>query len=138
MKRILLLLIATATLGLASCKKDTIIQEVPNKTILLTINPQDWVASENGSTFSIRKSIPEINAENIEIGGILVYLDHPVNVNSNIQLPYVFEGISYSYEQLQGALSIDIQAADFPNKKPNRPTVKMFLKVVLIPSRDIT
>ncbi|HKG06547.1 MAG TPA: hypothetical protein VKB19_08830, partial [Pedobacter sp.] len=82
--------------------------------------------------------IPEIDALNVDIEGILVYLDHPANKNSYIQLPYTYEGISYSYEHMDGGIRIDIQKPDFANEDPLKPTVAIRLKVVLIPSQDVT
>jgi hypothetical protein len=138
MKRLLLLLISTATLGLASCKKDTVVQETPNRTIILTIQPSQWKPTTDNSTYNAEISIPEIDQLNVDIEGILVYSDHPVNIDSYIQLPYTFGGTSYSYEQFKGGLSFDIQRANFATENPKKPTVPIRFKVVLIPSRDIT
>ncbi|SHF12288.1 hypothetical protein [Pedobacter caeni] len=135
MKRILLLLIATATLGLASCKKDNVIQEnVPNKTIIFTIQPGDWKATTDKSAFFAEYSIPAIDQLNVDEEGILVYFDHPVKNTSFIQLPYTFEGASYSYEHFDGGLSFDLQRANFVNEDPKQPTVPIKVKVILIPS----
>ena len=138
MKKLLLLILCTTTLGLVSCKKDTIIQETPNRTIILNIQPNQWIESTDGGTFTAELNIPEIDQLNVDIEGILVYLDHPVNVSSYIQLPYVFQGAAYSYEQFTGGLAIDIQRAEFATQDPTKPTVPIRLKVVLIPSRDVT
>lgn len=138
MKRILLLLIATATLGLASCKKDTIIEETSNRTIILTIQPNEWKPTTDNSTYTANISIPEIDKMNVDIEGILVYADHPENKGNYIQLPYTYAGTSYSYEQFIGGLSFDIQRANFTTENPKKPTVPIRFKVVLIPSRDVT
>ncbi|RZK81384.1 MAG: hypothetical protein EOO92_04690 [Pedobacter sp.] len=138
MKKLLLLLLCTTTLGLVSCKKDTIIQETPNRTIIINIQPNQWIASTDRRTYTADINIPEIDRLNVDTEGLLVYLDHPVNVNSYIQLPYVFSGAAYSYEQFEGGIAIDIQRSEFATQNPSPPTVPIRLKVVLIPSRDVT
>ena len=138
MKRILLLLIATATLGLASCKKDNIIQETSNRTILITIQPSQWKLTTDGRTYNAEIGIDEIDDLSVRLEGILVYREHPVNPESYIQIPYTFEGNTYSYEQFDGGLSFDIQRATFATGSPIAPTVPIRFKVVLIPSRNVT
>lgn len=138
MKIKFLLLLCIAAIGLSSCEKETLVQETPNRTVVLTIQPNEWVAYEDGKGYSVDLPIPEIDQFNVEIEGILVYLDHPVNVSSYIQMPYVYSGVSYSYEHFNGGIAVDIQAAEFATRSPNRPTSPIRVKVVLIPSRDVT
>jgi hypothetical protein len=137
MKQKLLLLLCIASLGLSSCKKDNIIEETSNRTIILTIQPNQWVSTNNGRNFTAEIGIKEIDQLNVDIEGILVYLDHPVDVNSYIALPYVYGGASYSYEHYNGGVAIDIQWSDAA-LNPSHPTVPVRMKVVLIPSRDVT
>jgi hypothetical protein len=137
MKKLLLLLLCTTTLGLVSCKKDNIIQETPNRTIILNIQPNQWVRDADGGTLTARLGIQEIDEINVEDEGILVYIDHPVNVDSYIQLPYTFAGSVFSYEQFIGGLNIDIQRSEFSTLNPQAPTETIRVKVVLIPSRFI-
>jgi len=138
MKVKLLLLLCLFTVGLSSCEKDTIVQDTPNRTIIYTIQPKDWVPYANGKGFKADLDIPEVDQLNVDIEGILVYLDHPANVNSYIQLPYVYNGYSYSYEQVVGGLTVDIQTSEYSTVLPTKPTVPIRMKVVLIPSRDVT
>ena len=138
MKKLLLLLLCTTTLGLVSCKKDTILEETPNRTIILNIQPNQWSTVNNGRTITVDLNIPEIDQLNVDVEGILVYLDHPVNVNSYIQLPYVYSGSAYSYEQFKGGIAVDIQRSEYATANPQVPTVPIRVKVVLIPSRDVT
>jgi hypothetical protein len=137
MKVKFLLLLCIASLGLASCKKETLVQDTPNRTIILTIQPKEWVAYTDGRGYSADLGIPEIDQLNVDVEGILVYLDHPTRVESYIQMPYVYSGVSYSYEHFTGGVAVDIQAAD-PNRAVPRPTTPIRVKVVLIPSRDVT
>ena len=138
MKKLLLILLCTTTLGLVSCKKDTIIQETPNRTIIFNIAPSEWKPSTDGGTYTATIDVDEIDQLNVDIEGILVYLDHPAEVNSYIQLPYVYESNAYSYEHFNGGIRIDIQRSSFATEDPAKPTVSIRLKVVLIPSRDVT
>jgi hypothetical protein len=138
MKKLLLLLLCTTTLGLVSCKKDNIIQETPNRTIILNIQPNQWVRDADGGTITASLGIDEIDKPNVDIEGILVYIDHPVDVNSYIQLPYTFAGSVFSYEHFIGGIRIDIQRSEYATVNPQMPTEKIRVKVVLIPSRDVT
>ena len=138
MKIKLLLLLCIASLGLASCKKDTYIQDTPNRTIILTIQPNEWVIANEGRTITTDLEIPEIDQFNVDVEGILVYLDHPVNENGYIALPYTYSGNSYSFEHFTGGIAVDIQRSEFSTQNPLRPTVPIRVKVVLIPSVDVT
>lgn len=134
MKKLILLLLCTATLGLASCKKDNIIQETPNRTYNFTIQPNQWVLSQDGETYTYewRKSV--IDAVTVDDEGVLVYLSHPINSSSYIQLPYTFDANAYSYELFEGGIAIDIQTSDYQVVAPQRPTQPIVAKVVVIPS----
>jgi hypothetical protein len=137
MKKLLLLLLCTTTLGLVSCKKDTIIEETPNRTINLNIQPNQWVRDTDGGTITAKLAIREIDEINVVDEGILVYIDHPVNEDSYIQLPYTFAGSVFSYEHFVGGINIDIQRSEFATLNPQMPTERIRVKVVLIPSRYI-
>lgn len=138
MKLKILLLVCMATLGLASCKKDTIVQETQNRTIILTVQPDQWIAYANGKGYSADLDIPEVDQINVDIEGILVYVDHPENVDSYIQLPYVYAGDSYSYQQVNGGITLDIQASEYSTVPAVKPTQPIRVKVVLIPSKDVS
>lgn len=138
MKHKLLLLLCIATLGLASCKKDTYIQDTPNRTIIWTIEPRDWKVANNGRTITTDILLAEIDQYNVDVEGILVYLDHPANTDSYIQMPYVYNGASYSYEHFNGGIAVDIQRSEFATQNPAIPIVPIRVKVVLIPSQDVT
>jgi hypothetical protein len=138
MKKLLLLLLCTTTLGLVSCKKDNIIQETPNRTIIITVQPNEWISNSDGGTLTADLNIPEIDRLNVDIEGILVYIDHPLQGSSYIQLPFVLSGSAYSYEHYEDGISIDIQRSTYATENPQPPTKAIRVKVVLIPSRDVT
>lgn len=137
MKRILLLLIATATLGLASCKKDTIIDNtgLPNQTIEDFINPEDWQTVDNGERLTATLNFPEINAETFKHDGILVYLYLPGSSGEYRQLPYVFDAQAYTYIARQGSITFEIQTTGDSILKPVKPTVPRKLRVVIVTSQ---
>ncbi|TCC98428.1 hypothetical protein EZ444_03855 [Pedobacter hiemivivus] len=134
MKKFILLLLCTATLGLASCKKDTIIQDTPNRTYNFTIQPNQWVLSQDGLTYTYEWRHGAIDQVTVDDEGVLVYLSHPINSNSYIQLPYTFNVDAYSYELFNGGIAIDIQSSDNQDVQPIRPTRAIVAKVVVIPS----
>ncbi|WP_113654050.1 hypothetical protein [Pedobacter namyangjuensis] len=123
MKRITLLLLCIATLGLASCKKDTIInQTTPNRTIVFDINPNRWVL-ENGAYY-LDLNIPEIDDINFYDEGILVYTATP-NYTNYYQLPYG----QMDYEAHIGGISIS---------RATLPTTPIRIKVVLVAAENVT
>jgi hypothetical protein len=138
MKKLILLLLCTATLGLVSCKKETIIRDPETRTIVINVAPGNWISNADGSTLTKFVPIQEIDAYNVDIEGILVYLDHPAVSSSYIQLPYTYNGETFTYEHLEGGINLDIQRAAYATENPIAPTGTLRLKVVLIPSVDAT
>lgn len=134
MKKLILLLLCTATLGLVSCKKDTIIQEPSAKTYNFTIQPNQWVLSSNQETFTYEWNKPAIDQVTVDDEGVLVYFSHPLNAGSFIQLPYTFDAHAFSYELFNGGIAFDIQTSDNQDVNPTRPTYPITVKVVVIPS----
>jgi hypothetical protein len=134
MKKTILLLICTATLGLVSCKKDTIIQETPNRTFVYTVQPNQWTLTNDGETYTTELRIDEIDQISIDDEGTLVYVANPSTANIYRQLPYVYNVDAYSYEIYPGGIKISIESSDFQNRNPIRPTQSVQVKIVLIPS----
>jgi hypothetical protein len=134
MKKFIFLLLCTATLGLVSCKKDTIIQETPNRTYNFTIQPNQWVLSADGLSYTYEWRHTAIDEITVDDEGVLVYISHPLTASSYIQLPYVYNVDAYSYELFVGGIAIDIQSSDNQDDQPIRPTQPVLAKVVVIPS----
>lgn len=134
MRKLILLLLCTATLGLASCKKDTIIQENPNRTYNFTIQPNQWVLSQDGLTFTAELRTNAIKPITVDDDGVLLYVTHPLNSTSYVQVPYTFDQLAYSYELFDGGFAIDIQSTDLQDRAPERPTVPILVKLVVIES----
>ena len=132
MKNLTLLIICIASLGLASCKKDTIV--VPNNiTIIKYIEANQWQLSSDGKTYYAILNDSRINARRFEEDAILVYTSVG-NGNSYEQLPFVYDVDAYSYSVQQGSIEIDIQSSDFQATQPIKPTTTTRVKIVLIES----
>ena len=135
MKKLLLLILCTTTLGLVSCKKDTIVEQPSSRTYNFDIQPNQWVLSGDGLSYTYEwDSDGAIDQITVDNEGVLVYLSHPINANSYIQLPYVYNVDAYSYELYNNGIAIDIQSSDFQDDAPIKPTSVIRAKVVIIPS----
>ncbi|RZK42836.1 MAG: hypothetical protein EOO90_05790 [Pedobacter sp.] len=145
MKNLTLLLLCIASLGLASCKKDTIINETQNKTITVDVLPNQWVLDNARNTYVVQldkiASFPEIDNYHIDNEATLVYVSYP-NTSNNFteysQLPFVYNLASYSFTVYNGGVEVYIQNSDTQNVDPVRPTSRVRFKVVLIASRNVS
>jgi hypothetical protein len=137
MKKLTLLLLCIATLGLASCKKDTIINETtPNLTIVRDVAPGAWALSQDGNTYSARLNISAIDPYHIAHEGTLVYISYDSGA-TYAQLPFVYEVDAYSYEVFNGGIDLLIQSSDLQDRRPIKPTTTIRVKVVLVASEDL-
>ncbi len=133
MKKLTLLLLCVATLGLASCKKDTYItQELKAKTYNYEIKTSDWKKNANGS-YTATWLNKKFDGITLEDEGVMVYFEHPVTASSFIQLPYTFNYSAYSYELFNGGIRFDVQDT---NNLMNSvaPNYTILVKVVVVPS----
>lgn len=131
MKKLTLLLICIASLGLASCKKDTIVQSANNLTIIKYIEPNQWQLSSDGLTYYAVINESRIDPRTFEDDGILTYISRGDN-NTYEQLPFVYNVDAYSYVIRQGSIEIDIQSSDNQDTAPIKPTTRTRVKIVLI------
>jgi hypothetical protein len=132
MKKLTILMLCIATLGLASCKKDTIVQ--PGNAILTVvkdISTNAWVLSNDGKTFSANITVPEIDQYHIDNEGTLVYISYNSGT-SYIALPFVYNVDAYSFEVYKGGVSIDVQSSDYQATTPIKPTSTVRVKIVLV------
>lgn len=132
MKKFTILMLCIATLGLASCKKDTIVQ--PGNAILTVvkdISTNAWVLSNDGKTFTADISVPEIDQYHIDNEGTLVYISYNSGA-SYIALPFVYNVDAYSFEVYKGGVSIDVQSSDYQATTPIKPTSTVRVKIVLV------
>lgn len=132
MKKFTILMLCIATLGLASCKKDTIVQ--PGNAILTVvkdISPNAWVLSNDQKTFTADISVPEIDQYHVDNEGTLVYISYNSGA-SYIALPFVYNVDAYSFEVYKGGVSIDVQSSDYQATTPIKPTSTVRVKIVLV------
>ncbi|MCX3266025.1 hypothetical protein [Pedobacter agri] len=135
MKKLTILMLCIVTLGLASCKKETVYLELKAKTYNRYIEPNQWVQNSNG-TYSFTWNKAEFDDITLGDEGVLVYFTHPTNDNSDIQLPYTFNYTTYSYELFNGGVTFDAQ--DSRNLTNSiRPNYRILVKVVVIPSDNV-
>jgi hypothetical protein len=133
MRKITLLLLCIATLGLASCQKENYINNGgKNITLIKTVQPNQWSLSNDGYTYST--DIIDSRIGEYEEDGILVYIIRN-NQGFYEQIPFVYDTQSYSYTQNTGSLTLDIQSADVQATAPIRPTAPITVKIVMIESQ---
>nr|WP_199076741.1 hypothetical protein [Pedobacter sp. ASV19] len=136
MKIKILLILCIATLGLASCKKETIVDSgLPNQTIETVIKPAQWSSTDNGTRLTTTISFPEIDAATFKNDGVLVYIYPDNSVGEYVQVPFVYNSQSYTATVRQGSITVNIQTADSSNNFiPTKPTTTLGLRVVLVTS----
>ncbi|RZL37674.1 MAG: hypothetical protein EOO96_04575 [Pedobacter sp.] len=130
MKKLTLLLFCIATLGLASCKKDTIInQTTPNRTIIFDKTSAQWIPTNNGG-FYVDLVADEIDRINVLDEGVLVYISTDgLNESGYYQLPN--SNSQFDYEIYEGRIRIFYDGT-------TRPTSTTRIKVVLIAAENVT
>lgn len=134
MKKLALLLLCVATLGLVSCQKDTIVNNAPNNlTIIKYIEANQWQLSSDGSTYSATIVDNRIDERTFEDDGILVYTSRG-DKNYYEQLPFVYNVDAYSYTVTPGSITIEIQSSDNQDFQPVKPTSRTRVKIVLLES----
>jgi len=130
MKKITILMLCIVTLGLASCKKETLVGP-QNILIVRDISPNQWSLINNGETFTTSLSIGEIDQYHVDNEGTLVYISYN-NGTSYTQMPFTYNVDAYSYEVYNGGISIDIESSDLQDRTPVRPTSNVRVKIVLV------
>jgi hypothetical protein len=138
MKHLTLLILCIASLGLASCKKDTIInQTTPNRTVVVNVATTAWTLSSDGFTYSATLNIPEIDQFSLDNEAVLVYISYD-NGATYLQMPFVYNVEAFSTVISRGKVQIDIESSDFQNATPRKPTTNVRVKVVLIAAENIS
>lgn len=135
MKKLIFLLLCTATLGLVSCKKDTIVQNVLPRTILYDIPPSGWKTSDNGKTYFTTINVPENNDSFNQSGGVIVSLSFDSQRKVYDALPNVVGGFSYNFTSEPGYVVIFVEDIDGVVFTPPSGTIRS--KIVLVDSEII-
>lgn len=129
MKKYLLLLLCTAAIGLSSCKKDTLVTEPLNRTILFDIRPNDWVLSGNGLGYYKDVSVPENNVNFNKSGHVVVSMSFEA-ADVFEGLPQVYQGVTYRYSAEPGFVTLYVGNAN--GTAVGRPTGTVTAKITLI------
>lgn len=135
MKRYLLLLLCTITIGMSSCKKEVLLTDnsLPNITILKYVTPSQWVASANGYTLSVDIPVSAIDRDTFENDDISLMISRKDD-DTYEKIPFVYDAQSYSYEVRPGFVTLYIQTSGDAVLTPVRPTSTTRVKVVLVRS----
>ena len=132
MKKLTILMLCIVTLGLASCKKDTIVQNTPNITLYKTIQPNQWQrATDNGIYFYVDMIDSRIE-EFIDDGIILSFARF--NDDGFDALPFNYGPDSYSYSSFPGRIRVYLQNNNNRTVEPLRPTADITARIVLVAS----
>jgi len=135
MKKYLLLLLCTVTIGLSSCEKEVYIPNdtLPNITILKYVNPNQWLSSDNARTLSIDIPVSEIDRDTFENDDISLMISRQDD-DTYEKIPFVYNAQSYSYEVRPGFVTLYIQTSGDSQLIPVRPSSTTRVKIVLVRS----
>jgi hypothetical protein len=129
MKKNLLLILCTLTLGLSSCKKEVLVAEPSNRTILLDILAKEWKTKDNGLTYYRDISVPENNANFNNRGHIVVAMSFE-KIDVFEGLPQVYQGLSYTFTSEPGYVTLYLRRVD--GQASAQPTFDSTAKITLI------
>lgn len=135
MNKLPLLALLSTLVFASSCKKEyytTEVNEIPNQTIVYTVQPSGWSFNQADGTFITHINMPEIDNVVFDNDGVVVaamFGDTDYEV-----LPQVYNGYSYTFYYRPGRLTISIQGSD--GSQGVRPTNGIKFKIVLIPSKQ--
>lgn len=135
MKKLIFLLLCTATLGLVSCKKDTIVQNILPRTIIYDIPPSGWKTSDGGRTYFTTINVPENNDSFNQSGGVIVSLSFDSQRKVYDALPNVVDGFSYNFTSEPGYITIFMEDVNRQVITPPSGTIRS--KIVLVDSEII-
>ncbi|WP_316773106.1 hypothetical protein [Pedobacter frigiditerrae] len=134
MKKLTILFLCIATLGLASCKKDTIVnQTTPNITVIRDVPSSAWALSSDKLTYYALLNVQQIDKFSLDNDAILVYISYD-NGATYLQMPFVYDVDAYSTVISERQVEIDIQSADFQEVTPRKPNGTTKVKIVIVAS----
>ena len=135
MKKYLLLLLCTITVGISSCTKEVYAPNdtLPNQTILKYVESNEWVPTSGGQELYVDIPVSEIDRDTFENDDISVMISRGDN-DTYEKVPFVYDVQSYSYEIRPGFITLSIQTSGDTNLIPIRPTTTTRVKIVLITS----
>jgi hypothetical protein len=128
----LLFILSLSLFIFSSCKKVTqqVTQQVDQAfSAVYTIKASDWQTTDNGFSYFVNLSVPELSNGIYQDGAVLVYLSFSGD-NFYEALPEVVGGFTYGVFHTNGVVGIDINAID--GSKITPPGLPVSAKVVLI------
>jgi len=129
MKKLTILMLCIATLGLASCKKETIVENTPNRTIIFDKPANSWrLLSGTTNTYYVDLVADEIDDINVQDEGVLVYISTDgTNSSGYFQIPNHSQ--NFDYDIYSGSIRIYTSAP---------PTTTIRIKIVLVAAENVT
>lgn len=121
-------LVLPLMLVLTACEQNE--YQVPNQTVIVDIDRNNWGGDASQTFYSTDIDLPELDNYLHERGGILVYLSF--DGRSYEPIPHTYLGASFSFEARPGVLRLRIESTDGVTKI-SRPSF-MTAKIVLIES----
>ncbi len=129
MKKWLYSLLALVLLTAASCTKTTN-EIVPNTTIIVDVQSNQWKFDSSTGTYYISITTPEINTSNNQSHGILVAMSRDKTLYE--ALPEVYNNTSFTYIYQPGTVLIEAQGVN--GAAIQLPTSALRFKVTIIPA----
>lgn len=134
MKKYLLLLIC-ATALFSSCKKETFVQDTPNRTILVDLKPADWKLSSDNHSYYQNISLPENDQYLNQSGQVIVAMAFE-DENQYEALPMVYEGFAYGFYYKPGVLTVTVDDV-YGTDKITPPNAIVTAKITLLDGQII-
>ena len=137
-KHLTLVVVFLAIVGLSSCTKEEIIQEIqinPNRTVWASIRASDWIADESlTDRWYVRIPVPEIDDLIMDHGTVMV----DISFDNVIFEPMttVYNGVAYRFDYSLGEIEVDARYADGLGGDLPRPGTAD-LKIILVDSESI-
>jgi hypothetical protein len=135
MKKYLLLLLCTVAIGLSSCEKTVYVPDdtLPNITILKYVTPNQWIPDADQQTLVVDIPVGEIDVDTFENDDISLMISRNDD-DTYEKIPFVYNGLTYSYEVRPGFVTLYIQTSDAQVLYPSLPNTTTRVKIVLIRS----
>jgi len=129
MKSLLFLPLLLLTVVFTSCKKETINEIVPNRTITTPVAFEDWHQDTPDGNYYVDIQMPEIDQRVWNTNGVLTYVSFDgVNFEA---IPDVFFGSTIVVTHKVGSIRLQVEGAD--GSLANPPD-DFTLKIVIVES----
>lgn len=130
MKALLFLPLLVMSVWITGCTKKYE-YVTPNQTIQTDILHTDWKLVNNGKSYAVTLSMPEITDQVNQDFAVVVSVS--ADGGTFEAIPEVYAGYSYSYTHTTGSLTIESQAVSGTTAGEAPPDIK--IKIVLVESQ---